>query len=180
MTNINLAEKVLRSILDHPDEHDQMAWFSSDHDGRFGLNKLEEGSCGTTACVAGWALLHSNYLFEQKRDRNGNEVLTLIGPERSEYGEPNWEGVGKAVSDKAMDELGFTEEEAGAMFYSDDDEAVAMLYLAVKGVEDWSLMGWDQLAKVVDDPSDLNAGDLLSIVLDKAQAEYGPKEEDCS
>jgi hypothetical protein len=42
--NIELIEKVMQHIKDHPENHSQAVWVS-------------ETECGTTACFAGWTLL---------------------------------------------------------------------------------------------------------------------------
>lgn len=43
-----LAEAVLRHVLAHPEQHFQGTWTNRDH---------EPVDCGTTACLAGWAVI---------------------------------------------------------------------------------------------------------------------------
>ncbi|MEU1827179.1 hypothetical protein ABZ502_32725 [Streptomyces abikoensis] len=57
MPNATLARYILDSILTHPDQYDQSAWFTSDHL----LTPDAEPECGTTLCVAGWAAHLSGY-----------------------------------------------------------------------------------------------------------------------
>jgi hypothetical protein len=44
MVNAELLEQTMQFILDNPKKHDPKVW-------------LEESSCGTTACFAGWACI---------------------------------------------------------------------------------------------------------------------------
>ena len=66
--NTELAGKILQSIADHPEEHKQASWIATDiiqAEGDFEFSLAEfENDCGTTACIAGWALLHEGYTFK--------------------------------------------------------------------------------------------------------------------
>lgn len=69
--NTALVGKILQSIADHPEEHDQSHWVRTydlpvaDKGGECSLTlaDFEEG-CGTAACVAGWTLLHDGWKFQ--------------------------------------------------------------------------------------------------------------------
>ena len=45
-SRVSLAERVRDQIVQHPESHNQKVW-------------VQQTSCGTTACVAGWAVLLS-------------------------------------------------------------------------------------------------------------------------
>ena len=73
--NYPLIAEVLRSLRDHPDHHDQSSWvgitaskpedlqkFTIKHEIVNGKDFLvSEGSCQTSACIAGWTLLHEGF-----------------------------------------------------------------------------------------------------------------------
>lgn len=66
MVNVEAVQQVLAQIESHPDLHDQdsfeMPWSEQDEDYAEDLaeyrreNDLDENWCGTTRCIAGWAL----------------------------------------------------------------------------------------------------------------------------
>lgn len=63
-----LGERVFKQITEFPEEHDQNDWESSttfDENG-------DLVACGTTRCVAGWAVVLAGGLID---DRNGNALL---------------------------------------------------------------------------------------------------------
>lgn len=50
ITGRELAEKILKQVTEHPETHFQATWvFGSDQ-------PFTKGGCGTTACLAGWAV----------------------------------------------------------------------------------------------------------------------------
>lgn len=50
-TGRELAEKVLKQVTKHPERHFQATWV-------FGADQpVSTGECGTTACLAGWAVV---------------------------------------------------------------------------------------------------------------------------
>lgn len=52
ITGKELAQKVLDHVEAHPEQHDNSIWVNT------GQTTVEQGSlCGTTACLAGWAVL---------------------------------------------------------------------------------------------------------------------------
>jgi hypothetical protein len=65
--NKELIGKILQSIQNHPREHRQTSWFGWSHLNSGDQKDIEdfEKDCGTTACIAGWALLHEGYKFEK-------------------------------------------------------------------------------------------------------------------
>lgn len=62
--NVELAQRIHDQITQHPDQHDQGTWCSLpgvDATDAVGADNM----CGTTACVAGWAMLFSGYKFRR-------------------------------------------------------------------------------------------------------------------
>ena len=157
--NIPLAEKVLRSILTHPDEHDQNSWFdvidfdqAPAVDG--GIQKDEpseedivpetrvitvkgmlEGSCGTTACVAGWAALHDGWSVRTTRTDNEDYVdieQYAISPTGKEFGS----GRNIDFQEQGQEALGLEYGDANKLFYDTSDEmAPVYLYGLIRGIE---------------------------------------------
>lgn len=57
--NVELLERVMQHIDDHPEQHDQAAWINE---------------CGTAACFAGWAVMFTG----GKLSRDG-VFVTVVG-----------------------------------------------------------------------------------------------------
>lgn len=93
MRNVELIERVMEYILDHPRQHQQGAWISE---------------CGTAACFAGWTCLLSG--FEQLRNSAGHLYDSLIVDDSDPDG---WAEIPR----KAEELLGLTEDEAGILFH---------------------------------------------------------------
>jgi hypothetical protein len=54
--NIELFEKVKQAIVAEPERFDMSLWVLSDFVNEFDSTKgFKENTCGTTACIAGWA-----------------------------------------------------------------------------------------------------------------------------
>lgn len=51
ITGRELAEKVLEQVTEHPETHFQATWMSGSD------QPFTKGGCGTTACLAGWAVV---------------------------------------------------------------------------------------------------------------------------
>lgn len=78
--NKELIGKVLQSIFDHPDEHDQEAWIRTEDvlgegDFTFDLSDFEK-DCGTSCCIAGWAVLHEGFKFHISSEWDEQELET--------------------------------------------------------------------------------------------------------
>lgn len=96
--NVDAMLEVKNAILNHPGQHDQSS-FSSNHT----KNPLDD--CGTTCCVAGWALAVNGMTLDQ--------VFTA-------------DSLVSSISDKAAELLGLTYAEGQALFYDtldDEDDA---------------------------------------------------------
>jgi hypothetical protein len=89
--NVELLERVMTYIEDHPDEHKQAFWFTM-------------GSCGTAACFAGHAALLSGYQPAGNSADGWRRDCQLPG-ERP-----------KPTSFVARELLGLTEEEGRTLF----------------------------------------------------------------
>lgn len=155
--NYELAEKVLRSVLAFPEEHNQDSWFDvtnfgtipeddSSHyvdDGgnilesrHITLDAMTEGDCGTSACIAGWAALHDGWTVKVKqvfRDSGVDDFMfDVYNPQglldQDEVAGPDFEDAGAEA-------LGLSGYAAHTLFYTmGETEAIISLYsLVTKG-----------------------------------------------
>lgn len=58
--NVELLEKTMQHIKDHPEMHDQSLWVNS---------------CGTTACFAGWALMFNGLTAKEVSAREAADSV---------------------------------------------------------------------------------------------------------
>jgi hypothetical protein len=130
--NVALMEKILRSVINHPDEHYQGSWFSVvDYDELPGkvltLEALEaeaKNDCGTSACIAGWALLHDGWKVKEMATPYSSSDIIAKGSRTIEN--PDYVGMGAEI-------LGLGADEARNLFLvADETVAVATLYSIVK------------------------------------------------
>lgn len=155
--NVKLAEDVLRSILTAPEEHRQEQWFDvndfsevpsvgstiqKDEDGSSSetrtitVGTMLEGSCGTTACIAGWATLHAGWKFNTTLEISPEgwedlsyEVVSPEGKSETFFSNPDLEIKGARA-------LGLTFDQAQDLFFTMDERyATIRLYALIKG---WS------------------------------------------
>lgn len=114
--NVELLERTMQYIVDHPEAHKQHRWFA-------------RADCGTAACYAGWACLLSGYKVE---DIKGPHSFNLVAPDGAEVPlavlEVDEHRPG--VSKEARDLLGLTFDEAEMLFEATN--TVGMLRLMVK------------------------------------------------
>lgn len=99
--NYPLIADVLQSIRNHPQHHDQTSWVGVKGASRnevegFAIKHqtiervdilLAEGSCKTSACIAGWALLHQGFNAENPWKGNAQEPEAFYQKFRSADGE---------------------------------------------------------------------------------------------
>lgn len=129
--NIPLFQKIHAQITRDPESHYQGSWES--------INE-----CGTTRCLAGWALHFEAHGDVYKRDVHGcatgwsTQVQTLFDS-RDDL-EAWW-----AVSRIARHLLGLTWEQANRLFFSDEEQAAEAVRLAAEG----DLGGFDRLVASV-------------------------------
>ena len=86
--NVELLKKVRDAILEHPDWFDMEYW----------LGDTKTSSCGTTGCIAGWAVSISR------------------GKSVSQYYEDNLKS-SIGLYPRARDAVGLTEQQADKLFY---------------------------------------------------------------
>jgi len=104
--NRDLFKRIRDRIREHPEWHDNWGWERTDPE------------CGTTRCVAGWAIHFQNPTQD-------------IGETQRQLGYRRYSQAGR-------DLLGLTKEEAEYLFYNDNEEAMAMVeHFAENGREDW-------------------------------------------
>lgn len=177
--NIELAERVLRNILTFPEEHNQENWFevvnldflpeegfesTVNEDGsafeshQITLNSMKEGSCGTSACVAGWAALEEGWKVKYKQyfapDGNFSSLYDVYNPAgelvQADISGPEFEEAGKEA-------LGISDSDASILFFTmDEREAIISLYSLVKAGSIHALSLWD-VAEMLGVPFDEGA-----------------------
>lgn len=141
--NYELLHKVLQSVRNHPEHHDQSSWvgvvaptpgeaskftFSSV---RIGMSDLivAEGSCETSACLAGWTLLHSSFVA-----RDGRSFDTQVRFDA--FSAPSGDSVSfESVGEEAASLLGISNMRWGQVFFDYvNNRAIAqMMFLYVRG-----------------------------------------------
>lgn len=162
--NVPLAEQVLRSVLWNPKEHDQGNWFMdvdfdaySPQDGPVTSQELGkrvyqkkvvsikgmlEGSCGSTACIAGWAALHSGWkvvtsVYEPEGGLPPRCYQSAIPPEVG----VDWAVIPDTPGSidfevEGREALGLNEQQAGHLFYLVyEEQAIVALYGYIKGID---------------------------------------------
>lgn len=118
--NRELFQKIHDQITQNPETHDQNSW---------------ESFCGTTRCVAGWAVHFSNgegrlwgAAFGDVTSETGSLIREVLGLQR-----PDYVG-GQHVEPSARKLLGLTQRQAGGLFYgASDEEAVHLVALGAAG-----------------------------------------------
>lgn len=110
--NIELAEKVLKQVTEHPETHNQHEWGY-------------RNSCGTSACLAGWAvyIAHPDAVvqwrtnpYDTSTDQVACSVVPLGGGQRFD------------IATLAAEALGLDEDDADELFLTlDNEEAIEML-----------------------------------------------------
>lgn len=95
--NVDLMLQVRNQITTHPETHDQGSW-----------------ACGTTACIAGWAVQLAGHELDWYRD----EGVTVAARTTS----------GGTIEEEAEEELGLSPREAVVLFFTHGNaEALALL-----------------------------------------------------
>lgn len=104
--NVELLERTMLHILDHPEKHDQSIWVSE---------------CGTAGCLAGWACLLSGWTVGFVDNILAREKATVLSPH---------DGYAYSLPWVAAELLGLTGDEAAALFHPEN--TIAELQLMVK------------------------------------------------
>lgn len=114
--NIELAKKVVAYIEAHPDEHDQGDFVTKDWD----------NACGTTACIAGHAMLLSGQYTIAMNEDHWPRLVEAKSHIRA-----------LMLADRAEDLLDITMYEREKLFFElqDNDEALAYLKELIDNAE---------------------------------------------
>lgn len=100
--NTDLMIQVRDHVIEHPETHVQNIWVS-------------RNECGTTACIAGWAVQLSGVEADKHQ--------------LSEYGETSRTADGRSVNLLATELLGLTDIEASHLFIESTTEDAALFRL---------------------------------------------------
>lgn len=163
--NIKRAEDVLRSIFAMPESHQQDQWFDvydfqqlPDKDATvktvLGEGTVEtrtvtiggmlEGSCGSTACIAGWAALHAGWQIRTSMTTSPDGWENQHGVIISPNGEEEEYSGGPDLETEGAEALGLSEEDAHSLFFTmNEHEAIIQLYSLIKGDELYDNNVWD-------------------------------------
>lgn len=122
-----LAQVILGYIHEYPERHNQSSWASI----KGTVAEAGNNACGTTACVAGYAVLFSNDHRFEFIQMDSNEV-TLRPRYISDQGIGTFQGVGAEL-------LGLNSEDAERLFYrtTNEEAKLALGYLARGEEIDW-------------------------------------------
>lgn len=118
--NIELLTQIRNLVVSEPEKLDMSSWseISAEDLGRF-LDKDErvKVDCGTTQCVAGWALQLNGYKFliDGSRSEDGAYYATECVARNGRVCD---------IEDRAREMLGLTHDEAGLLFLNTSDEDV--------------------------------------------------------
>ena len=204
--NYDVAEKVLASVVALPDEHDQETWFDikdwddipeqqvttgttewSDNclddvkevpfeERTITANGMLEGTCGTTACLAGWAALYGGWSVITRRTeyRPGwfDTDLCVISPDGKK--EQDWT-YSVDFELQGAEALGIPEDEASILFMMmRREDAILHLYSVIKGgtLHEFDLWEFAQKEGVAPEGSledyaetlDISEGEALDLV----------------
>ncbi len=119
--NTELFKKIHKQITEHPEAHDQGSW------------EGKRPACGTTRCVAGWAL-HFATDGAEVFHRNEYSVVDAFSPEVEALAERLGVRMGSLHPGQiARPLLGLTGQEAAGLFYADDEQALTLVTLAATG-----------------------------------------------
>lgn len=202
--NVERAEEVLRAIFSVPHEHKQESWFEvndfqdlpevgsvghKDEDGTVvetrtvTINTMLEGSCGTTACIAGWASLLAGWqvrtsleIHSDGWEHMDHEIVSPQGEVTQHTSSPDFEAEGARA-------LGLTDAEANELFFIMDERyAISALYSRIKFGDASRDMGTSDLAEhfgiEMPDDDDYYEDEELDHVVDqivaKIREEYPP------
>ena len=122
--NTELFAKIRDMIREHPEQHDQSAWESQPVD-----------ECGTTRCVAGWAVALTTglpvYSWQPGEEIRLSDATLRLAHEKGVYVEDLGDnGVVPALAARL---LSLTPNEAGSLFYSEDERAHRAVEKAAAG-----------------------------------------------
>jgi len=114
--NVPLAEAVLKQITEHPEQHDQAS---------FGVRRAD---CGTTYCIAGWAIALSPDVVEYDWHDSWRGPYEAMSSVRFRDGRPRVDGWRSEPFAAGRELLGLSGEDADWLFL-DCGETEAVDYL---------------------------------------------------
>lgn len=135
VVNVELLTKVRDKIASEPDTLDMDHWVNVATEGLSDENDYFLGAddlpCGTTACIAGWAILFSGdrvHVPAPMTARRFYDAMTVVPPDtrnaRDAYG---------SISDRAAELLGLRDDVASWLFVIDDEDVVWALDHLIAG-----------------------------------------------
>lgn len=141
MINTELFALVRDAIKGQPGRHDQSTWESTN----------VETSCGTTRCVAGWAihLTTGEKVFHWEPGLAFVEVSSSVRALAAEHGiqaEPDDRDGMTLIPGLAASLLGLSQAQADVLFYADNDKALTCVELAADG----NLYGFERALDLIE------------------------------
>lgn len=138
--NVELFRRINEVISARPEEHDQSTWESTS----------VETSCGTTRCVAGWAihLTTGEKVFHWDPDLTFIEVspsVRALAAEHGIRGNGDQEGM-SLIPGLAASLLGLSQAQADVLFYAGNEKALTCVELAADG----NLYGFERALDLIE------------------------------
>jgi hypothetical protein len=136
--NYPLIAEILQAIQDQPDKHDQDTWMTVSHETlvqmsnegftvELGLDSLlvPDDVCGTSACIAGWAVMLSGYKAISKGGRTIRDFRSPEGFFFDDY----------SIAAEAGKLIGLDKDGIEQIFhdYTDDEAKAQLMFLYEKG-----------------------------------------------
>ena len=97
--NRELLERVAQRIEAFPEHYDQGLWMTDSEDRH--LDEGDDASCGTHACIAGWAVIEAGEKIPAKWEDVGAELLGLTHNEAKVLFDQDWKPRGHDEADTA-------------------------------------------------------------------------------
>lgn len=131
-----LAQVILGYITENPERHNQSEWVQVDSDVK---NVDEVNACGTTACVAGYAVLFTDDRRFQFTTNALGYVHMAVRPEHDDDND-----IGQVFFEAGKENLGLKEADAVKLFYrTSNDQAKKALTCLARGEQ----IDWDEISR---------------------------------
>jgi hypothetical protein len=117
--DVEVAEGLVRFLLDHPNAHQQRMWITPTEQGIELLDTLPVDpaaivDCGTTACLAGWAVILDG---ARLRTQDRVQFPRVVMDREAKVGSYDYAWNQETLVDYAQQLLGLNDEEVGWLFY---------------------------------------------------------------